>query len=307
VPHPLRNEGSVTLSVFAAMRPFRGEMAVLQRSAIRSWLAVCPGCDVVLIDDEQGTTQAAVGDLHVTVVTDVRRAPSGVPLYDAFVEAGARHTSGDMLACTTADVLFPPNFMQVIEAVAHAMAGRPYLLVAARVDLPAGLRVDPSGPAWTAMANAACPDGPRPLSGIDLWVYPRSIPMQPPGFPIGRHGTDGWVVYEMKRRGIPVIDATPELRLLHQWHAKATSRDPVFHAEMLECVRLFEGMAEKALNLYDADWLWRGGRLCRPRGFRRIHAALSLFGPYRALVGWRRRRKLPHLYGPAITGSAPHA
>lgn len=297
----------MTVSVFAAMRPFRGDMATLQRSAIQSWLAVRPACEVVLVEDELGTTRGAVADLNVTVIADVRRAGSGVPLYDALVEAGARYTSGEMLVCTTADVLFPPNFAQIVEAVGQAMAGSPFLLVAARVDLPPGLRVDVTNPAWFAAATAACPDRPRPRSGIDMWVYPRSVDMQPPPFPIGRHGTDGWVVYEMKRRNIPVIDATPDLRLLHQWHAKGNTRDPRFHAEMLDCVRLFEGMAEKALNIFDADWLWHNGRLRRPRGFRRMHAALSLFGPYRTLVGWRRRRRLPHLYDSAAQGAAPRA
>src|SRR5262249_45311125 len=133
-----------------------------------------------------------------------------------------------------------------------------------------------------------------------LWVHPRRLTVQPPPFPIGRHGTDGWIVYEMKRRGIPVVDVTPDVRLIHQFHQKPSPREPRYLNEMRDCVRLFDGMAERALSVLDADWLLQGGRLRRPAGLRRLHAAMSLFRPYRWAIGRRRRVKLPHLYGSAF-------
>lgn len=290
------------ITIFSAMRPFRGEAADLQRNAIRSWLAVRPACEVVLIDDEEGTTPGAVADLGVRTVSGVRRSGLGVPLFDSFLEAGAENATGDVLVCTTADVLFPPNFADVVASVERAMDGADYLLVSGRYDLARPIHVDFAEPGWFDAVRAEVWTARRPdyRSGIDTWVYPRRVRLRPPPFPVGRHGTDGWAVYDMKRRGIQVIDVTGELCLVHQHHGKPAGRDPRFHEEMRDCARLFDGMAEHALNLLDADWLWRDGRLERPRGFRRLHSAMSLFRPYRFLVGQRRRLRLPHLYGSSV-------
>jgi hypothetical protein len=281
-----------TTTVFAAMRPFVGEFAALQRNAILSWLAVRPAFHVVLIEDEATTTMDAVGDLPVSIRSGVRRSGLGAPLFDSFVETGARDAVGDTLVCTTADVLFPPRLGEVLEAVKRDMRGRDYLVVAGRHDVSA--LPDVGEPSWfESMRADVRPDYRR---GIDMWAHPAGLDLRPPPFPIGRHGTDGWVVYDMKRRGIPVIDVTADAPMIHQTHAKPAAADPRFHDEMLECVRLFDRMAERAMNLLDADLLWRNGRLTRPRGLRGLHASMSLFTPYRFLVGRRRRYKLPHLY-----------
>jgi hypothetical protein len=279
-------------TVFAAMRPFVGEFAALQRNAILSWLGVRPAGRVVLVDDEAGTTAAAVVGLPVTIRSGVRRSGLGAPLFDSFVELGGRDAVGDTLVCTTADVLFPPRLGDVLDAVRREMRGRDYLVVAGRHDVRAA--PDVGQPSWFESLRADVrPDYRR---GIDMWAYPSRMALRPPPFPIGRHGTDGWVVYDMKRRGIPVIDITAETPMIHQTHGKPAAADPRFHDEMLDCVRLFDGMAERAMNLLDADLLWRNGRLTRPRGLRRLHASMSLFTPYRFFVGQRRRYKLPHLY-----------
>jgi hypothetical protein len=284
--------GSPAWTVFAAMRPFVGEFARLQRNAIVSWLAVRPACRVVLVDDEAGTTAAAVAGLPVAIRSGVRRSRLGAPLFDSFVDVGGRDAVGDTLVCTTADVLFPPRLGDVLDAVRREMRGRDYLVVAGRHDVSSA--PDTAQPSWFESLRADVrPDYRR---GIDMWAYPSRMALQPPPFPIGRHGTDGWVVYDMKRRGIPVIDVTAEAPMIHQTHDKPAAADPRFHDEMLDCVRLFDGMAERAMNLLDADLLWRNGRLVRPRGLRRLHASMSLFAPYRFFVGQRRRYKLPHLY-----------
>jgi len=57
------------ITLFSAPKPFTDpHVALIQRNAIRSWLAIRPACEVVLIDDEEGTTREAVADLGVPVV-----------------------------------------------------------------------------------------------------------------------------------------------------------------------------------------------------------------------------------------------
>jgi len=292
------------ITIFAPMRPFRGETAQLQLNTVRSWLATTPACEVILAEDEEGTTRQAVSGLGVRVVDGVRRAASGVPLFDSFVEQGIAHARGDIVVCSTADVLVPPDFTAVIEAAAGAFDGGDYFLAAGRHDLRRPLQVDFDAPDWFARVHRAVrAEGQRAgHQYVDLWAHPRRLPFRPPPLPMGRYGTDGWAVYEMKRRGIPVVDISDSVCLVHQPHPRAASDDPGFLRECREVVRLFDGMAEHAMSLLDADWLWRDDRLVRPTGLRRLHAAMSLFPPYRSMVGLRRRLRLPHLYGAEAAG-----
>lgn len=286
------------ITLFSPMRPFRGEIAVVQRNAILSWLAAGSKCDVILIDDEEGTTPDAVADLDVEVVREVKRSRLGAPLLGDLLKVGAQARANPIQAYNTADVILPPNFADVALACHEAMGGKPYLAVAGRVDLQVPEHFDFNRSDWFAQVeDAVARHGePHGHTAVDLWVYPTSPGIEAPPFPIGRHGTDGWVIYHMRTSGVPVIDLTEELLLVHQAHPRPAKKDPLFYEEQLECVELFEGMAENAMTLLDADWVFKDGALHRPRGLRRIHAELSLFRPYRRLIGLRRKFRLPHLF-----------
>src|SRR4051812_25776980 len=141
------------MTIFAAVRPFRGQVADLQRNAIRSWLAIRPACEVVLIEDEEGTTVRAVAGLDVKIVSGVRRSGLGVPLFDSFLEAGAENAAGDVLLCTTADVLLAPHSATVVASIHRAMQGREYFLVAGRYNLARPVTPDFADPRWFSLAQ----------------------------------------------------------------------------------------------------------------------------------------------------------
>ena len=136
---------------------------------------------------------------------------------------------------------------------------------------------------------------PHGHTALDLWVYPKSLRWDAPPMPIGRGGMDGWAVWKMRTAGVSVIDFSEDITLVHQYHDRPARRDPLFHEEFLECLRLFDSMVENAMSLLDADWMLVNGRLQRPKGLRRIHSALSLFPPWRFLIGQRRRLLSPYL------------
>lgn len=286
------------ITVFSPMRPFRGQVGDVQRNAIKSWLATGPGCEVVLVEDEEGTTAGAVRDLDVRVAAQVARSRLGAPLLGDLLTVGAQSSRGDILAYITADVLLPPNFVQVVKSCHAAMHGKPYFAVAGRVDLTQPEDFDFDSADWYRQVQDAIRRHGRPHghSAADLWVYPKSMDLEAPPFPIGRCGTDNWAVYKMRSSGIPVIDLTTELLLVHQFHDRPAKRNPLFYEEQLECVYLFDNMAENAMSIIDADWLFEGGRIVRPRGLRRLHASMSLFRPYRMLMALQRKIRIPHLY-----------
>ena len=123
------------ITVFSAMRPFVGSIGQVQLSAIRSWLSLGPECQVVLIDDEEGTTPQAVAELDVEIIKDVKRSRLGAPLLDDLLRVGADAARFDLLAFNTADVLLPPNFTNVALAVQRLMDGHEFFASGSRFDL----------------------------------------------------------------------------------------------------------------------------------------------------------------------------
>lgn len=288
------------ITIFSAMRPFREDIGEVQLNAIRSWLAIRPRCEVILVDDEEGTTAAATQGLEVQVIAEVKRSRLGAPLLDDLLRIGAAHARYDILAYNTADVMLPPDFAVKMRRCHDLMQGRPYLVAAARWDLNRMITPRFDEHDWWADVEAAVKAHGRPHghTAMDLWVYPRSQDLRAPPFPIGRCATDGWMVYQMRKEKIPVIDATSELLIVHQFHSRPAKRSLLFYQEQIECMRLVDRPAENLMSLLDADWVFADGRIKRPQGLRRAHALMSFFRPYRWLVGLRRKYRVPHLYRP---------
>lgn len=280
------------------MRPFHGNIGEVQLNAIHCWLALRPKCEILLFEDEEGTTLEATRGLNIRVVAEVKRSRLGAPLLDDLFRLARVNATHDILAYNTADVLLPADFSPKVAECHRLMAGKPYMAIGSRIDMTRAMQIDFSRPDWfeQVRAEVAMAGVPHGHTAGDLWVYPRDFDMAPPPFPIGRHLTDGWAIYRNRCDRIPVIDLTAEILLVHQLHDRPAKKNPLFYEEQLECVRLFENAAENALSVIDADWIYTGGEIRRPQGMRRLRSALSLFHPYRWLVGWRRKLKLPHLY-----------
>ena len=54
-------------------------------------------------------------------------------------------------------------------------------------------------------------------TGVDYFLSPKNIVPRMPAFAIGRAWWDNWIIYDFKRRGIPIIDGT-EILTVHQNH-----------------------------------------------------------------------------------------
>jgi hypothetical protein len=114
------------ITIFSPMRPFHGQIGEVQRNAVRSRLSVRPACEVLLVDDEEGTTPDAVRDLSVRVIREVKRSAMGAPLLDDLLRVGAEHASYRVLAYVTADVLLPPNLAEVALSLDSIMGRRQF-------------------------------------------------------------------------------------------------------------------------------------------------------------------------------------
>jgi hypothetical protein len=85
---------------------------------------------------------------------------------------------------------------------------------------------------------------------------------------VGRGGWDNWMIYQARRQGWPVVDATPSLMIVHQNHDYGHLPDGKPHyaaPETEENIRLAGGVSAIRYTILDATHVLRDGRLERPQ------------------------------------------
>ncbi len=64
----------------------------------------------------------------------------------------------------------------------------------------------------------------HPPMGSDYFIFPRACFQHIPDFAVGRAGWDNWMIYQGRREGWKVVDATASITVIHQDHDYATCR-----------------------------------------------------------------------------------
>lgn len=111
-------------------------------------------------------------------------------------------------------------------------------------------------------------------------------------FALGRPAWDSWLIYDMRSRRVPVIDATEAITIIHQnhdfSHSKFGEKKRVGGPEWQKNIEIAGGLTNM-LTLRDADWTLGENGLKRPDFPMRLFSMLSLFYPWRVLLAIRRK------------------
>ena len=255
------------LTLFTAPKPFRDHIGVIQTNAIRSWQQLGRDVDILLVGKEPGLDEAAAG-LGVRALTDVQRSESGAPsLRSAFHEA-RRVSHSSVLCYINADILLLDGFRESVERVAKACDR--YLIAGQRWDLEVRQEIS-FDPGWQTRLREQVRDRGRlhrPV-GSDYFVFPTTQYVDLPDFTLGRSGWDNWMIYDGRRRRIPVIDASREITAVHQNHDYSHLPGGRPHYRHPESARNLDiaGGREVVFRLEDADWVLRSSGPAR-KGWR---------------------------------------
>jgi len=216
------------LTIFAIPKRFDGHFGLIQRNAIRSWAALTPRPEIILLGADAGTDvmAAEVGARHLP---DVAASPSGAPMLDDVFAKGQREAQAPVVCFVNADIVLTPRWLRAVETVAAWR--RSFLMVGRRwnLDVLAPLEM---GMGWSdaLIADASNRGALAPNVFIDYFVFPRGLLAQVPPFVIGRPGYDNWLLWNVRTRGIPLVDATDEAPVIHQnhdySHIKGAGQDP---------------------------------------------------------------------------------
>jgi len=203
------------LTIFALPAAFRGHIGVIQTNAIQSWVQLRPACEIILFGDDEGTAEiAAKFGLHH--IPDVERNEYGTPLISSLFGIAQELTSHDRIGYVNADIILMSDFVKAV----HQAQEQSSLIIGRRWDLDLKEPLDFSNPDWESQLCARLAEEGRlhGLAGIDYFLFPRGIYRDIPPFAIGRTAWDNWLIYKARALGLPVIDATEVVTIVHQNH-----------------------------------------------------------------------------------------
>lgn len=203
------------LTIFTIPKAFHGLNGVIQDNAIRSWLALEPAPEIILLgrDDGVAETAAKFGLKHAA---DVDCNEHGTPLVSSMFEI-AQGIAGNPLMCyINADIILLNDFLPAIRRIAMPT----FLVIGRRWDMDITEPLDFSEASWEKRLRARLAEegGLHGATGLDYFVFPRGFYRDIPPFAVGRTTWDNWLAYHARRQKAPLIDATGAITIIHQNH-----------------------------------------------------------------------------------------
>jgi hypothetical protein len=256
-----------TITLFSTPKPFLDpHINIIQRNAIRSWKALGPDVDVLLIGDEPGLEEAA-REIGVKFIPEVEKNYLGTPLVHSIFNQARQASEGEFLLYINADIILLPEILEVISSIKKLEED--FLLVGRRWDLTITSAIDFENNWVVELREKLLVEGKlRAPTAIDYFVFPRHLYREIPPFAIGRAGWDNWMIYHGMGQPWPVIDATPSLLVIHQNHDYSHLPDGKPHYDLEESnqnVALSGGM-KTLYDLLDVNLVYRNGKI-QPKGF----------------------------------------
>lgn len=205
------------LTIFTIPKPFDGHIGVIQRNAIQSWTRLRPVPEIYLCGDDPGCFEAA-REFGCAYLPDIERNEYKTPLLNsAFSQINAR-ARNDLLCYINSDIILLDDFLPAVARIPL----RRFVMVAQRWNLEVLSGIDFQDPAWQdGLLDAVYKRGKLFYkNAIDLMVFPRSCTelINLPPFAVGRPLWDNWFLFAAGKSGIPIVDATRTVTLVHQNH-----------------------------------------------------------------------------------------
>lgn len=257
------------LTIFSTPKPFRGHFGIIQMNAIQSWLRLNLKCEIILFGNEEGAgeTTSRFGIRHIPRIACSKW---GTPLISSLFEEAQKIANNEILCYVNADIILMSDFLRAVQRLKR----REFLLVGQRWNLEVDELVNFDDPNWESTLRSAVVERGvlgRP-DGLDYFVFPKGMFFDIPPFSVGRPGWDNWMIYRARDLGIPVIDITPSVKVVHQIHDYShhpQGKEGVWRGQEAETNLQFLGGGTYAFTLWDATRILKPSGL--KLGFSRYH------------------------------------
>jgi hypothetical protein len=252
------------ITIFCTPKNFENIFDIIQKNAIRSWRALDDNIEIIIFGESNGVKIIA-NEVNAINFTKVKLSTNGVPvLSDLFIKADEIATN-DILVFINSDIILPPNFFEVLKKIKNIP--KRFLMVGHRWDCDIDEIIDfgklkPDDEFWINIFKHSKKHAP---SGIDYFIYRRQTFKDLPNFIVGRPGYDNWIIWNARRRKIPVIDLTYEVKVFHQNHHfkfHNIKKDPKVFVEE-DGANNLKIIGNNHLNLLDSNFLLKKNKIIK--------------------------------------------
>ncbi len=250
-------------TIFAHPKPFKDQIGIIQRNAIKSWTLLAGSPEIILLGDEKGT-QGLAEEFRLRYHSRVEKNEYGVPLVNSLFNTGQKLASYPVLCYVHADIIFFDSIVETISPVKNKLDR--FLISGRRWNINIEQPLDFS-PGWKErLKTRVFSEGQlHGLGANDYFIFTRGLYENMPPFILGRAFYDHWLLYKGKRESAGFIDATCSNMVVHQDHR----RTHYLNTPDWFKIRESENFVNKKLcifrsrfySLLDADYTIRNGRL----------------------------------------------
>lgn len=279
------------LTIFTIPKAFKGNVSLIQRNAIQSWIKLYPKCEIILFGNDEGVAETAK-ELNVLHIPKIEKTEMGTPLLNSVIDIAKNIAKNEILLYINADIILTSDLTPAIKIIKEPL----FLVSGQRWDVNINKEVDFDNPDWEKkiieqIGKTGKSHGPQ---GMDYFIFPRNSAdlIKMPPFAVGRPGWDNWLIYRAHFLKIPIIDASEEITVIHQNHDYSHSpwgkRGKVAGPEYNRNIKLAGGFINM-MTLRDADWILTKKGLEKPTLFNRVFSVIFFFYPLRSLLALKRR------------------
>jgi hypothetical protein len=277
------------ITFLTSCKPFTGPNSMNQVRAIRSWLAVAPGVEVIVYGRSEGAADVCAL-LGIRYVPEIECTQSGLPYLNAIAAHARDEAIHDTQVYLNCDILLDASLLRAVQDVQLPQ----YVMIGQRVDLDEAFDFESLDGDWLQALRAAVCRNRATLhspAGMDYFVFTRGLWGDLPPVVIGRGTYDSALLAYCLRRRIAIVDATFSICALHQFHDYghlSGGKKRVMHGAEAAFNQQSAGIRHSAPTIADAQWMLCDHTLSpnasRGDGLRALEMRLR-FAHQRELIG----------------------
>ncbi len=205
------------LTLFTIPKPFDGQIAVTQRNALRSWLRLAPGVEVIVFGKEEGTAEAC-RELGLRHEPQIACNEFGTPLLNHAFGRAQEISQNRWLCYANCDIILMSDFTRAFERLKAWRDG--FMMVGQRWDTDVTEPLGFDTPEWERqlLEKVSRQGKQRGPEWIDYFLFKRGQCAGLPPFAVGRPCWDHWLIWWMRHKQVPVADASAVVMAVHENH-----------------------------------------------------------------------------------------
>ena len=205
-------------TIITTPKAFDGQFDAIQRNAITSWTRLVPRPEVILMGDDEGTAEVA-SELGASNIPSVERNHWGTPLFSSVLSLGQEAAAYPVVCYVNSDIMLMGDFSDAVQRIVGHFGNRDFMLVGRKTSIDLVGPWDFSSPSWDDRLRGLARDkGKYVTQDSDFFVFRRGMFSDVPPFAVGRCFWTQWLMYTVRQRGIPLIDATAVIDSIEPRH-----------------------------------------------------------------------------------------